>query len=333
MKTKISVAICTYNGESFLKEQIDSILNQTLKVDEIVVCDDGSTDGTLDILEDYENRNPNVFRIFENKINLKSVKNFEQAIKKCSGDYIFLSDQDDIWATNKVEKYIDYFYENKNINVLASNGFCINDKSKVLNRYSLWDIPQYFREKKIEFCYFDIISRISNIATGATIAIRRNFLIDILPFPDIKDLHHDEWIALISSYRNSFEILNDKYFYYRIHEKQQVGGVFYDENTTNLDLEIEFFDYNNKNVNFYVFKHRLNKLAKFYNLNYALKSIDEKKMMNYDNIINKIIALNKKTKILMKKKYFFKSNVLFITDFILNKRQITSQTINNIKNK
>ena len=74
---KLSVAMCTYNGGRFLKEQIDSILNQTLKVDEIIVCDDISTDDTLTILEEYSNKNPNLFKIYKNEINLKSVKNFE----------------------------------------------------------------------------------------------------------------------------------------------------------------------------------------------------------------------------------------------------------------
>ena len=101
---KISVAICTFNGEKFLQEQINSILEQTLKVDEIVICDDCSTDNTWDILKDYKTNNPSLFQIHRNEINLKSNKNFEKAIGLCTGCYIFLSDQDDIWKNDKVEK-------------------------------------------------------------------------------------------------------------------------------------------------------------------------------------------------------------------------------------
>ena len=86
---KISVALCTYNGEQFLKEQLDSILKQTQKVDEIVICDDGSTDATINILENYSANYPNIFHIYRNKVNLRSVKNFEKAITLCTGDLIF----------------------------------------------------------------------------------------------------------------------------------------------------------------------------------------------------------------------------------------------------
>ena len=75
---KLSVALCTYNGEKYIKEQIDSILNQTLKIDEIVICDDRSTDSTISILEEYAIHNPNIFKIHINEENLRSVKNFEK---------------------------------------------------------------------------------------------------------------------------------------------------------------------------------------------------------------------------------------------------------------
>lgn len=87
--TKISVALCTYNGEKFIHQQIDSILNQSLKVDEIVVCDDGSTDETQNILAKYQNKYPSIFKIHINEKNLRSVKNFEKAISLCSGEIIF----------------------------------------------------------------------------------------------------------------------------------------------------------------------------------------------------------------------------------------------------
>ena len=109
--TKISVALCTYNGEKYLHQQIDSILNQTVPVHEIVVCDDGSNDQTSKILTQYQTKFPEVFKIHFNTENLRSVKNFEKAISLCTGDIIFLSDQDDIWEENKVEVFIKYFDE------------------------------------------------------------------------------------------------------------------------------------------------------------------------------------------------------------------------------
>src|SRR6476659_477323 len=100
---KISVALCTYNGERFLNEQLESILAQTFPVTEIIVCDDGSTDDTSTMLQQFERRYFNLFKIYVNAENLGVIKNFEKAISLCAGDIIFLADQDDIWEINKVE--------------------------------------------------------------------------------------------------------------------------------------------------------------------------------------------------------------------------------------
>jgi glycosyltransferase involved in cell wall biosynthesis len=229
---KTSVAICTYNGEKYIREQIDSILNQTQKVDEIVVCDDRSSDKTIEIIEDYALANPNLFRIYINEVNLRSVKNFEKAIGLCTGDIIFLSDQDDAWIPEKVAEYVDYFNQNANIKVIASNGFCINDDSQIEEKYSIWEVPQFLKEKGATYDYFSIINYVSNLATGASMAFRREIVADILPIPVVKNFHHDEWIAIVASRNNEFVLLNKKYFYYRTHNTQQVGGVFYDKTET-----------------------------------------------------------------------------------------------------
>ena len=90
---KTSVALCTYNGEKYLREQLDSILNQTSAVDEIIVCDDRSTDNTVCILEEYQSKFPNLFFIYINEANLNSTKNFQKALNLCQNEVVFLSDQ------------------------------------------------------------------------------------------------------------------------------------------------------------------------------------------------------------------------------------------------
>jgi len=97
----ISIAMATYNGGRFLREQLDSLYSQSLLADEIVVCDDGSTDNTLDILEEYHQRYG--LKYFVNKHNIGVNANFIRAFSMCSGKYIFISDQDDIWLPNKIE--------------------------------------------------------------------------------------------------------------------------------------------------------------------------------------------------------------------------------------
>ena len=98
----ISIALTTYNGEKFLKEQLDSILNQTYSDYELVVCDDCSTDSTRQILKEYEKKDKRI-NVFLNNNNLGFKNNFEKAISLCTGEYIALSDQDDIWDEKKLE--------------------------------------------------------------------------------------------------------------------------------------------------------------------------------------------------------------------------------------
>jgi len=108
---KLSVALCTYNGEKFIEQQINSILNQSISIDEIVICDDQSTDKTVEILKKLQSEHKAIV-VIENEINLRSTKNFEKAISLCTGDFIFLSDQDDVWNAQKVEKTLAIFKEN-----------------------------------------------------------------------------------------------------------------------------------------------------------------------------------------------------------------------------
>src|SRR5215217_4120478 len=100
---KISVAMCTYNGAVFLPAQLESIAGQTRKPDEIVICDDGSTDQTRMLLERFAAESSIPVSLKFNQQNLGSIKNFEQAIGLCAGDAIVLSDQDDVWHTDKLE--------------------------------------------------------------------------------------------------------------------------------------------------------------------------------------------------------------------------------------
>src|SRR5262249_10160572 len=104
MRPKISIALCTYNGAKYLSSQLESYLAQTCLPDEVVVCDDCSQDETVTILNDFAIRAPFPVRILVNDQNLGSTKNFEKSISLCSGEIIFLSDQDDVWMPNKIER-------------------------------------------------------------------------------------------------------------------------------------------------------------------------------------------------------------------------------------
>lgn len=316
---KISVAICTFNGEKFLSEQIDSILQQTLEVDEIIICDDKSTDQTHQIILEYQIQYPNLFKIHINNENLKSVKNFEKAISLCTGDIIFLSDQDDVWLNDKVKIIADFFNNNINVSAVATNGYGIDEEGNALDIYSLWDIPLFFKEKNIEINYFRITSISGNISTGASMAFRKALIKDIIPFPEISGLHHDEWIALNAASKNYFSFLPDKLFKYRVHSNQQVGNVFLEKNKKNKDDLISLFNYLPEKNSFKSYKRTLSKLSKSFNKNQELsKNKDFEKIGNL--IINDLRILFNHHKNEMEKNYPVRSALLNFTDRILKKR-------------
>ena len=221
---KTSVALCTFNGEKYLRKQLDSILEQTVAVDEIVVCDDLSTDATLSILNQYKETFPNIFKIHANEKNLRSVKNFEKAISLCENEIVFLCDQDDMWIPEKVEVILNQFKISPELQVIATNAFIINDDEDMLNVSTIYDIPSKTTKEMKKILFFH-----QNFCTGATMAVRKYFADDLMPFPPENLFHHDEWIALKASLKNQLLFLNDRLIKYRIHQNQLVGGVIFSE--------------------------------------------------------------------------------------------------------
>ena len=108
----ISIALCTYNGEKYLREQLDTLVDQTYKNLEIIIVDDCSTDSTMQILEEYAEQYINI-KVYQNKKNLGYIKNFEKALSLCLGEYIAMSDQDDSWALNKIEYLVGLIKDNQ----------------------------------------------------------------------------------------------------------------------------------------------------------------------------------------------------------------------------
>lgn len=221
---KLSVAVCTYNGEKFIKEQLESILNQTIAIDEIIICDDGSNDKTIQIIELLKLKYPNKISLFKNQVTLGSNKNFEKAITICSGDYIFLSDQDDIWKNNKAEKIINCFETNPSLEGVFSNGDLINDKSENFTKISLWN-SVYFMEDQLKktIDLFCLIGSNRNMVTGAALCFKKEVKNLILPIPHGKKFSHDEWISIIIASQNKLGYVTDKLISYRIHSEQQIG--------------------------------------------------------------------------------------------------------------
>ncbi len=278
---KLSVAFIVYNGSNYMEQQLDSILNQTAKVDEIVVCEDHSTDNTRVILEKYNKANPGLFKILHNTQNLGSNKNAEKAIQHCTGDVVFLSDQDDEWLPNKVERTLQYFEQNPQINVVFSNGYLMNAQSEIDTQNALWDSMSFpFEQLKNNPALLkEYINTIENCTTGAAMAFKRNLAFLDKPFPSIKFLIHDRWISMNLSNDNSLGYIDDKLIKYRLHDKQQVGG-----KKSEMQKYIQMnWDLLNNQIhidNFQDMKYILNRIEINLHVQYQIKKFSQK---FYDN--------------------------------------------------
>ncbi|MCG2611043.1 glycosyltransferase [Flavobacterium sp. SM15] len=222
---KISVALCTYNGEKFIKEQLNSILNQTIGVDEIVICDDRSKDNTTALINEYSNKYPGKIILHINQSNLGSNKNFEKAIKLCTGDYIFLSDQDDIWRNDKVAKTMEVFNTNPSAEGVFSNANFINDSSEIIhNELSLWASVNFFEPSyRNSTNLFNSLTNIGNFLTGATLCIKKEVKDFCFPFKTTKEFIHDEWFAFLLAERKTLFLSTENLISYRLHSSQQLG--------------------------------------------------------------------------------------------------------------
>ena len=137
-RPRISVALCTYNGASFLDAQLDSYLTQTRLPDELVVCDDQSSDATLALLDGFAKRAPFPVRLHHNQARLGSTKNFEKAIGLCTGDLIATSDQDDVWLPDKLALSEAAFAKSPEIGLIFTNAEVVDQGLEPLG-HRLWD--------------------------------------------------------------------------------------------------------------------------------------------------------------------------------------------------
>lgn len=223
---KLSVAMCTYNGALYIEEQLDSILHQSVPVDEIVVCDDGSTDDTIKIIELYIEQNPNISWVLKkNPTNLGVVKNFEQALYLCTGDIIFLSDQDDVWENVKTERILSYFYQNPAVSVLFTDAYLI-DGGGGGYKPSLFDVNIVAMNQLRDVWESGMLFEMLNAecrATGATMAIKKNILSDLLPLHLDMGLLHDGLLVAEGCKKGVLGVLYEPLIRYRLHKGNTVG--------------------------------------------------------------------------------------------------------------
>lgn len=207
----ISIALATYNGERFIREQIDSILNQTLSDFEIIVCDDCSTDNTVGIIKDYAAKDSRI-KIYTNDRNLGFKKNFERILTLCHGDLIAFCDQDDIWTPDHLQVLLESLENHlcvcANAQMIDENGFPMNITMRDF-------IPAHILPTNNEFFYKHELY--GNIVQGAACMIRRSLLEKALPIPESAKFH-DWWFALTACEHGGCKYIDKTILQYRRHE-------------------------------------------------------------------------------------------------------------------
>lgn len=217
---KYEVVICTYNGCDYIKEQVLSILSQSVKPERIIISDDGSTDNTIEILDEISQHSTIPFLITKGP-GLGTIRNFISGLKFCKHEVTFFSDQDDIWLENKAELMLDVMRKIKGKALIYSDAILINESGDVITSSHISHLhisPNLTKDDSILF---------QNCVQGASSCINhqlREFIIYILDYCELSNIvMHDWFFAIIAKYSGDVIYVDKPMFKYRIHSKNEVG--------------------------------------------------------------------------------------------------------------
>lgn len=213
---KVSVAMATYNGEKYLLEQLDSIRLQSHAVDEVVICDDGSSDNTVGLVQEYiADYHLNGWKLIQNEFNLGYANNFHKALGLVSGDIVFFCDQDDVWTRHRIERMAGQFALNDDIDVLYSEFDLFSSSSMRGKRISSPLQKRMTGDGSLERALFEPFN-ISIRTEGCTMAVRRSFLEEIEPYW-FSGFAHDDFVWRLSLCKGSLFMLHETTLHRRIH--------------------------------------------------------------------------------------------------------------------
>jgi glycosyltransferase involved in cell wall biosynthesis len=218
---KVSIALATYNGARFIDEQLDSLAGQHRVPDEIVVCDDGSTDDTVGHVERFAERAPFEVRLFRNDRNLGFSGNFQRALSLCSGDVVFICDQDDIWYPEKIERVLAALAANPAAALVVNDEHLMDGEGRSMNATFLGNIRK--------LGYPD-----SYHCAGCCTAMRRALLDLVLPLG--APINYDLWISNIANFLGLKEVLDQPLQLYRRHDRNSTETVFAQEDASTWRL-------------------------------------------------------------------------------------------------
>ena len=228
---KVDILLATYNGEQYLREQLDSILRQTYGDFRLLISDDCSTDETRNILREYKRKDNRIVLYFQ-KNNLGVVKNFEFLMKRVTSEYFMFSDQDDIWKDFKIEKSIQKIKET-NSDLIYSDLEVVDENLEVKYE-SYWKLKGIY-EKIIKYNNFESLY-LNNFITGCTILAKSKWIKNVLPLPNTsKYVLHDYWLALIVSQTGTISYIEEPLIKYRQHKNNKIGSKRRSDEMESLD--------------------------------------------------------------------------------------------------
>lgn len=215
---KISVCLASFNGEKFISEQILTILEQLNTDDELIISDDNSTDTTPQIIKELMRQDGRIVFLAGNNFR-NPVYNFENALLKSNGEYIFLADQDDIWLPGKVSKVVDllqtYLLVTHDSRVIDVNGSILHNS--------------FLAHRNGKTGFWNNLYR--NSFTGCCMAFQRSLLKTALPFPK-KLQFHDQWLGLLAETKGKTIFLQEQLILFRRHGNNVSPGINKSNNTS-----------------------------------------------------------------------------------------------------
>ncbi len=221
-RPQLSVAMCTYNGSHYVGTQIDSILSQTTPIDELIVSDDGSTDGTIDIIREkfFGIETPRLIILQGERLGI--TRNFERALSACNGEILFLCDQDDVWLPNKVETFVRFMEEQPDVLLAFSDARLVDAQAHDLGT-SQFEMVRLSKRLIRSLTGSSPLTALlpRNVVTGATVALRRDLLVFARPF--VNGWLHDEWLAICAAAKGRLGVIEAPLVQYRQHSNNQCG--------------------------------------------------------------------------------------------------------------
>ncbi len=223
MNTKlVSIVVTTYNGERFLKAQLDSIIAQTYQPIEIIVVDDGSTDNTLNILNEYAAHHKNV-SVIKNEQNLGYVKNFEKGFSLAKGDYIAPCDQDDVWLPTKIDVLVNHIGDDAiaycDSEFIDGAGQTLNKKMSDTKTLTDFDSPLMYIEAGIS-------------ALGHAMLIKKEVVFAAMPFPTL--FSHDNWLGFVATFSSKVKFVDEVLVQYRRHDANLTNALHKKDRKKNI---------------------------------------------------------------------------------------------------